>query len=111
MAKVEHVVANGALIPSLGFGTYGMRRSEMLRIINYRPSMFAPSVKESLHRLRTDYIDLLLLHWPSAVVPLSDQLGEMSHLVGRDASERDVRYSLLRYGRGECARSSRQPRC
>jgi len=129
VAKVEHVVANGARIPSLGFGTYGMQRSEMLRIIpiaiqagfrhfdtaqmyqneselgecvehsgiarrefflttkvwvsNYRPSMFAPSVEESLHRLRTDYIDLLLLHWPSAVIPLSDQLGEMSRLVAQ----------------------------
>jgi 2,5-diketo-D-gluconate reductase B len=127
MANVAHVVTNGARIPALGFGTYGMRRAEMLRIIpaaiqagfrhfdtaqmdqneselgecvkhsgidrrefflttkvwvaNYPPSLFAPSVDQSLQRLRTDYIDLLLLHWPSTVISLADQLGEMSRLV------------------------------
>lgn len=101
------VVANGAKIPAIGFGTYGMARSDMLRIIpaalkggfrhidtaqiyrneeevgecivssgiprseifvttkvwiaNYPESRFVSSVDESLRKLRSEYIDLLLL--------------------------------------------------
>jgi 2,5-diketo-D-gluconate reductase B len=129
VAEVEHVISNGARIPSIGFGTYGMRHTEMLRIIpaaikagfrhfdtaqkyqneaelgecvqlsecprhtlfltikvwvaNYHPSLFAPSVERSFKKLRADYINLLLWHWPSNVVPLADKLGEMSLLIQR----------------------------
>ncbi|NEP16202.1 MAG: aldo/keto reductase [Leptolyngbya sp. SIO4C1] len=34
----------------------------------------APSVEESLRKLRTDYVDLLLLHWPNPAVPLAETL-------------------------------------
>src|SRR6478735_1342230 len=30
---------------------------------NYRPAAFVQSVEESLEKLKTDYVDLLLLHW------------------------------------------------
>lgn len=33
-----------------------------------------PSVEASLERLKTDYVDLLLLHWPVAEVPLREQI-------------------------------------
>ena len=115
------VLANGARIPAIGFGTYGMEREDMLRMIpaalqggfrhidtaqiyrnelevgectvssgisrselfittkvwvaNYPERRFAASVDESLKNLRTDYIDLLLLHWPHDGVPLADQIG------------------------------------
>ncbi|MEX0887529.1 MAG: aldo/keto reductase [Phycisphaeraceae bacterium] len=36
-----------------------------------------PSVDDSLGKLGTDYIDLLLLHWPSADVPLEETLDAM----------------------------------
>jgi diketogulonate reductase-like aldo/keto reductase len=118
------VVANGARIPSLGYGTYGMQRNDMLRMIphvlragfrhidtaqmygneaevgegwvasgvsrqeifittkvwvaNYHAARFERSVDESLYELRTDYIDLLLLHWPSSTVPLADQIGALN---------------------------------
>jgi 2,5-diketo-D-gluconate reductase B len=39
-------------------------------VANYAPGAFAASLDESLRRLRTDYVDLLLLHWPSSAVPL-----------------------------------------
>ena len=124
---MDAVNVQGALIPALGFGTYGMSSTDMRRMIpaalragfrhidtaqvygneaevgdglvasgvarsevfittkvwvaNYGPDRFARSVDESLRRLRTDYIDLLLLHWPSEEVPLRDQIERLNHLV------------------------------
>ena len=121
------VLANGARIPAIGFGTYGMKREDMLRMIpaalqggfrhidtaqiyrnelevgectvssgisrselfittkvwvaNYPERRFAASVDESLKNLRTDYIDLLLLHWPNDGVPLADQIGLLNDTV------------------------------
>ena len=113
------VFANGAKIPAIGFGTYGMTHRDMLRVIpaglegsfrhidtaqiyhneeevgeciaasciprsevfvttkvwvaNYPNSRFAASVDESLRKLRSDYIDLLLLHWPHESVHLPNR--------------------------------------
>jgi 2,5-diketo-D-gluconate reductase B len=121
------IFANGAKIPAIGFGTYGMGRPEMLRMIpaalkggfrhidtaqiyrneeevgegiassgiprseifvttkvwvaNYPESRFAPSVDESLTKLRSEYIDLLLLHWPHESVPLAEQVGLLNETV------------------------------
>jgi 2,5-diketo-D-gluconate reductase B len=119
--------ANDAEIPVLGYGTYGMRGENLLRMVratlkagfrhidtaqiygneeeigesvalsgisrrdvflttkvwvtNYHPSRFAISVDESLRKLRTAYIDLLLLHWPMASVPLTEQIGTLNAMV------------------------------
>jgi 2,5-diketo-D-gluconate reductase B len=117
--------ANGNAIPVLGFGTFGMVRADMLRMIpaalaggfrhidtaqiygneeevgecvqasgiprsqlflttkvwpaNYHEPAFTQSVDASLRRLRTDYVDLLLLHWPGGSnVPLDEQLGSLN---------------------------------
>src|ERR1700738_4248228 len=124
---MQIVSAAGAKIPALGFGTYGMARGHMLRMIpealnagfrhidtaqiyhneaevgecveasgiarenlflttkvwvaNYPANAFSASVDESLKKLRTDYIDLLLLHWPSDAVPLADQIGVLNAAV------------------------------
>ncbi len=121
------VFANGAKISAIGFGTYGMDRPDMLRMIpaalkggfrhidtaqiyrneeevgecvavsgiprsevfittkvwvaNYPESRFAASVDESLRKLRSDYIDLLLLHWPHESVPLAEQIGLLNETV------------------------------
>lgn len=44
---------------------------------NHAPADFARSVKESLARLKLDYVDLLLLHWPSKEIPLADTIGAL----------------------------------
>ena len=45
---------------------------------NYRRDAFVASVDESLKKLKTDYVDLLLLHWPNATVPLAEQIGALN---------------------------------
>jgi len=39
-----------------------------------------PAVEDSLRSLRTDYIDLLLLHWPNPDVPLEHTLQALGEL-------------------------------
>ena len=124
---MQFVTANGATIPGLGFGNYGLPQSDMPRLIpaalnagfrhfdtaqiyrneaevgecvaasglkrkdiflttkvwvaNYPDRAFATSVDQSLRKLRTDYIDLLLLHWPSDTTPLVEQIASLDAAV------------------------------
>jgi 2,5-diketo-D-gluconate reductase B len=39
---------------------------------------FAASVDESLKKLKTDYVDLLLLHWPQSDVPLGERMESLN---------------------------------
>ena len=41
------------------------------------PADFDQSVDDSLKRLQLPSVDLLLIHWPSATVPLSDQISSL----------------------------------
>lgn len=43
-------------------------------VANYRYDAFLASVDESLTKLKTDHVDLLLLHWPNEAVPLAEQI-------------------------------------
>lgn len=61
-----------------------MRRDDVFLTTKVWTNHFAPndlerSVKESLSRLRLPSVDLLLLHWPNAHVPLAETLGALSH--------------------------------
>ncbi len=124
---MQVVKIQDAHIPVLGFGTYGMGRTDMMRMIpaalrggfrhidtaqiyrseqevgecvasaaiprreifittkvwvsNYPEKLFVASVDESLKKLQTDYIDLLLLHWPSTIVPLAEQIGALNSVI------------------------------
>ena len=46
---------------------------------------FAASVDESLKKLKTDYVDLLLLHWPQSDVPLGERMESLNavHKAGK----------------------------
>src|ERR1700731_1776335 len=55
----------------------GVKRNEVFVTTKVWWTHFAPlelerSTKESLARLRLSEVDLLLLHWPSSAVPLSE---------------------------------------
>lgn len=47
---------------------------------NFGPDELRPSVVASLQRLQTDYVDLLLLHWPGERHPMADVLGRLAEL-------------------------------
>ncbi len=47
-------------------------------IDNFAPDRFMASVAESLTKLKTDHVDLLLLHLPNGSVPLADQIGALN---------------------------------
>jgi diketogulonate reductase-like aldo/keto reductase len=55
-----------------------------------RAADFARSVEQSLARLQTDYVDLLLVHWPSVDnVPLAETMGALAK-AKRDGKARHV---------------------
>jgi diketogulonate reductase-like aldo/keto reductase len=55
-----------------------------------RADAFARSVEESLARLQVDYVDLLLVHWPSVDnVPLAETMGALAK-AKRDGKTRHV---------------------
>ncbi|MDW9430678.1 aldo/keto reductase [Sinorhizobium meliloti] len=47
---------------------------------NYRHDAFVASVDESLRKLRTDHVDLLLLHWPGSDVPMAERIGALNEV-------------------------------
>ncbi|WP_242922168.1 aldo/keto reductase [Pontibacter liquoris] len=44
---------------------------------NLGAKTFMPSVTESLQKLQTDAVDLLLIHWPNAEVPVEEYMEEL----------------------------------
>ncbi|WEX78319.1 aldo/keto reductase [Sinorhizobium numidicum] len=47
---------------------------------NYRHDAFIGSVDESLRKLKTDHVDLLLLHWPGSCVPMAERIGALNEV-------------------------------
>jgi diketogulonate reductase-like aldo/keto reductase len=65
-----------------GLHASGVRRDDVFVVTKVSPQHFAPrdlerAAKDSLARLRLQAVDLLLLHWPSTRIPLSDTLGAL----------------------------------
>ncbi|GAB3525755.1 aldo/keto reductase [Pontibacter brevis] len=60
----------------------GVAREEVFLTTKVLPSnlaqkSFLPSVEESLRKLKTDAVDLLLIHWPNPEVPVEEYIGEL----------------------------------
>ena len=47
---------------------------------DFEPAQLKAAAEDSLRQLRTDHVDLLLLHWPSADVPMERSLAAMQEL-------------------------------
>lgn len=65
-----------------GMRASGVPREQIFLTTKVWPTRFSPpelarSAKESVARLRLDFVDLLLLHWPNPQVPLSETLAAL----------------------------------
>ncbi|WEX87733.1 aldo/keto reductase [Sinorhizobium garamanticum] len=63
----------------------GVRRADIFLttkvwVDNYHHDAFLASVDESLKKLKTDYVDLLLLHWPGSDVPMAERIGALNEV-------------------------------
>ncbi|MCZ6893210.1 MAG: aldo/keto reductase [Gammaproteobacteria bacterium] len=54
--------------------------STKLEQVNLGAAAVRRATAESLARLGTDYVDLLMIHWPSEEVPMSETLAAFAHL-------------------------------
>jgi aryl-alcohol dehydrogenase-like predicted oxidoreductase len=68
----------------LGKGLEGLRQRVVIATKigpdSMSPAAAAASVERSLGYLRTDYVDLIQIHWPSRDVPVADTLGALDQL-------------------------------
>ncbi|MDQ3925900.1 MAG: aldo/keto reductase [Actinomycetota bacterium] len=68
-----------------GIRNSGVERGEIFLVTKVWPSDFSyedviRATRESLRKLLTDHVDLLLMHWPNPHVPLDETLGAMREL-------------------------------
>ena len=68
-----------------GLRASGLKRDDVFVTTKVWPTHFsAPELeraaKDSLGRLRVAYVDLLLLHWPSPKIPLSETIGALCNV-------------------------------
>jgi DNA-binding transcriptional LysR family regulator len=71
----------GLAIRESGVPRDGVFVTTKVWVSNYSPARFLASVDESLRRLQSDYIDLLLVHWPCGGPPLEAQIGGLNAAV------------------------------
>lgn len=94
-----------------GIRLSGVPREEIFLVTkvwrdSLQPEKVIQTTKESLHRLRMDYVDLLLIHWPNSEVPLKETLSAMESLV-REGKTRFIGVSnfpsiILREAKSVC---------
>lgn len=76
-----------------GLRRSGVPREEVFLVTKVKPDNFRrervlASTLESLTKLRTDYVDLLLMHWPNPEVPLEETLSAFLELRDQGAVRR-----------------------
>lgn len=79
----ENEAAVGEAIEKSGVARETIFLTTKVWVANYGRDSFAASVEESLKKLRTDHVDLLLLHWPNEAVPLEVQIDELNAVHAR----------------------------
>ena len=71
----------GAAIRSSGVSRNAVFVTTKVWVGNYSRERFMTSVDESLRNLKTDYIDLLLVHWPRGGAPIEAQIEGLNRAV------------------------------
>ena len=71
----------GAAIEASGVPRSAIFVTTKVWVSNYAPQRFMASVDESLGKLRSDHIDLLLVHWPRGGAPIEAQIEGLNHAV------------------------------
>lgn len=84
----EQGVARG--IKDAGVSRHEIFITTKVKPENYGPGVVMPSVRESLEKLQTDQVDLLLLHWPSPhnKYPLADYVGQLAEVFDTGLAKR-----------------------
>ncbi len=93
-----------------GLRASGSKRGEVFVTTKIWPSHFAPrelerAARDCLVRLRLSEVDLLLLHWPNAQVPLAETIGALCK-VKRDGLARHIGVSNFTLALIEQARAA-----
>lgn len=70
----QNEAALGKALQTAGVARDDLFLTTKVWVDNYDISRFAASVDESLDKLKTDQVDLLLLHWPADQVPVAAQV-------------------------------------
>lgn len=70
----------GRAVAASGVGRSSLFVTTKLWTNHLRAKDVGPTAEASLKKLRTDYVDLLLIHWPNTTVPLAETLGAMMKL-------------------------------
>jgi 2,5-diketo-D-gluconate reductase B len=74
---------------------------------NFSPEAFFPSVEASLEALRTDYIDVLLLHWPPIGGDIAPSLGLLAEArelgAARNVGVSNYTAQMMRDAKSMCA--------
>jgi 2,5-diketo-D-gluconate reductase B len=74
----DNEAAVGEAIRASGVARSDLFLTTKVWVDNYPEDRFELSVEESLRKLGTDYVDLLLLHWPNQAVSLERQIASLN---------------------------------
>lgn len=77
----QNEAAVGAAIKESGISRPEIFLTTKVWVDRFRHDDLITSVEESLKKLQTDYVDLLLLHWPKSDVPLAERIGALNAVV------------------------------
>src|ERR1700743_2607638 len=77
----ENEAVVGAAIRAAGIPRRDVFVTTKVWVSNYPQARFSASVDESLQRLQSDYIDLLLVHWPRGGVSIEEQIEGLNRVV------------------------------
>lgn len=76
----QNEAAVGEVLASSGIPRADLFVTTKVWVDRYRHDDFLKSVDESLTKLKTDHVDLLLLHWPKSDVPLAERIGALNEV-------------------------------